>query len=166
MWPFLHRRHIRSMRGRTLLLLSLIPVTVLSSALIVHSVVANFYYHANVVALEVAARLAVTKGVGYLPADPQTAVRVADACAASNGILPKEIAFTGVSADQQTLKIRLVRRIPLYVAMFALTLPTRDITVSASSRLALDGQRVACPRSRPRLPRSPTPAFQKTRAFA
>jgi len=76
------------MRGRTLLLLSLIPIAVLSTALIVHSVVANFYYHANVVALEVAARLAVTKGVGYLPADPQRAVQVADACAASNGVLP------------------------------------------------------------------------------
>jgi hypothetical protein len=106
----------------------------LSGALIVHSISANFYYHSNLVRLQMAADLAVNMGANYLPADPHAAVQVADRFAKANGVLLNEITFTGVTADNRTLRIRLIRRVPLYIATLAVALPGDEIVVTASAR--------------------------------
>jgi len=114
--------------------LSLLAATTWIGALVVHSVVANMHYRLNYVRLQMAADIAVKAGAMYLPADPGAAVRVADAYAGLNGVLPAEIVFTKVAPDRHTLWIRLDYKMPTYVALFAVGLPSREIAVTASAQ--------------------------------
>jgi hypothetical protein len=124
------------------MLLSLLAVTTVSGALILHSAAAHFYYRSNLALLQIAASLAVSRGAQYLPADPQAAVQIADRYAGANGVLPDEIAFTGVTADNRTLRIRLVRRVPLYIAALTVGLPSHEIVVTASAHRQRETQSV------------------------
>jgi len=114
--------------------LSLLVITTWIGAFIVHSVLANMYYRLNYVRLQNAADMAVRAGALYLPADPMTAMRVADAYGKLNGIAPGEIAFIQVAPDRHTLWIRLDYKMPTYVTLFAVGLPSREIAVMASAR--------------------------------
>ena len=87
--------------------------------------------------------LAVRAGAEYLPADPRTAVQVADASAKLNGIMPGEIVFTRVAYDHRSLSIRLNRKMPTYVTLFAVGLPTSEIAVTASARRQSDHPQAA-----------------------
>jgi len=113
-------------------------VTTLTAALIVHSIAAGMYYDANLLRLQIAANLAVRAGTQYLPTDPRTATRVAVACAENSGVAFNEIIFVGVDSDKDTLRIRLTRKIPTWMALFAVRLPQRDIAVTASAQKRID----------------------------
>ena len=119
----------------------LLPTILLVAALIAHSFIARAYYSLNSQRLEVVASMAVRVGAEYLPANPRTAVRIADAYARDNGIAPGEIVFTEPSSDNNVLTIRLDRKVPQYVALFTVGLPARDISVTASAQLQDDDQR-------------------------
>ena len=102
-------------------------------ALTVHSLSANVYYKTNLIRLQTAADIAVSAGVCYLPAHPQSAIQVADTYAKANGVDSAEIEFTGVSPDGSTLRMRLQRKIPFYVMALAIRLPGNPIRVTASA---------------------------------
>ncbi len=110
----------------------------LSSTLVVHSIVASVYWSTNSASLQILAKEAVTAGAQYLPQNPRVAIWIADAYATRYGISPSEIAFTGTEADNLTLTIRLCRIVPWHVAMLAVGLPDRTITVTAKARLRND----------------------------
>lgn len=110
----------------------------LSSILVVHSIVASVYWSTNSASLQILAKEAVTAGAQYLPQNPRVAIWIADAYATRYGISPSEIAFTGTEADNLTLTIRLCRIVPWHVAMLAVGLPDRTITVTAKARLRND----------------------------
>ena len=113
---------------------------ILPAELIVHSIFAREYYYLNVKNLQLMALRAVRMGAVYLPADPCTAVRIADAYMQSQGVAPAEIVFTESSSDSNVLTIRLDRKIPLYLALLAMGgLPARDINVTASARRQVAG---------------------------
>lgn len=106
----------------------------LSAELTVHSILAKDYYYLDIKNLQLVALAAVKAGAAYLPANPRAAVRIADAYMRSHGIAPAEIVFTKPSSDGDVLTIKLDRKIPLYLALLAVGLPTRDIRVTASAR--------------------------------
>jgi hypothetical protein len=118
-----------------LILLAVITVT---GSLIGHSLSANMYYNLNYLTLQMAADLAVRAGAEYLPTNPRTAVQIANAYAKLNGVTSHEIVLTGVGPDERTLRIRLNRQIPIYIALFAVGLPSRDIIVTASAQRRSD----------------------------
>jgi hypothetical protein len=133
-----------SVRYRVILIV--ITAIVLPAELIVHSVVARKYYYLDVEDLKLVARTAAKTGAEYLPADPRAAVHEANAYARVHGIAPTEIVFTELSSDNTVLTIRLDRKIPLYLALLALGLPARDISVTASAGRESSGH-PAAPRS-------------------
>src|SRR5208282_3300929 len=100
---------------------------------IVHSIFAREYYYLNVKNLRLVALTAAKMGAVYLPTNPRAAVWIADAYVQSHGVAPAEIVFTEPSSDSNVLTIRLDRRIPLYLALLAVGLPARDISVTASA---------------------------------
>jgi hypothetical protein len=110
---------------------TVLVVTTLSAALIVHTISANVYYNLNLLKLQVAADLAVRAGVEYLPTDPRIALQVATAYAERNGVAFNEIMLVGVDRYRRTLRIRLSRKIPIYISLLAIRLPHRDIVVTS-----------------------------------
>jgi hypothetical protein len=114
--------------------LVLLTAAIVAGTLIVHSILAEVCYSLQLLNLQMTAATAVSVGAKYLPADPQSAVRVADAYAQRGGVTQKEIAFTATSADNLTLTIRLRCEVPWYVALFATGLSAREINVTASAR--------------------------------
>ena len=102
--------------------------------IVVHSILAKVDYDLCSVSLEMVASLAARTGAEYLPADPRMAVQVADAYAKLNGILPREIIFIRVTPDHRTLRIRLNRKLPTYITLLAVGLPSREIAVTASAQ--------------------------------
>lgn len=121
--------------GLRLAALSLLAGTIAIGALIVHSLSANVYYNLNMIRLQTAADIAASAGVQYLPGAPQSAIEVAVAYAKMNGVEPSEIEFTGVSPDRSTLRIRLRREMPLYMALFAFELPSHRIKAAAAAHV-------------------------------
>jgi len=113
--------------------LSLLVITTWIGAFIIHSVLSNMCYRLNYIRLQRAADIAVRAGAMYLPADPMTAVRVADAYGKLAGIVPGEITLIQVAPDRHTLWVRLNYKMPAYVTLFAVGLPGREITVIASA---------------------------------
>jgi len=115
---------------------TLLAIMAWTVAFVVHSVLANMYYDLNYARLGTAAFIAVRAGAEYLPADPRTAIQVADESVKLSGILPGEIIFTRVAPDHRTLSIRLNRKMPRYIVLLAVGLSSREIavTVSAQSR--------------------------------
>jgi hypothetical protein len=112
---------------------TILAITLSILALTVHSLSANVYYKSNLIRLQTVADIAVTAGAYYLPAQPQSAIQVADTYARANGIESGEIEFTGVSSDGSTLRMRLRRYIPFYIMVFAIRLPRSPIRVTASA---------------------------------
>jgi hypothetical protein len=108
---------------------------ILLGALIVHSIAARWYYNLNSQSMRLVASIAVRAGTEYLPSDPRTAVLIADGYARRFGIASNEIMSTDVSADDNTLTIRLSRKVPEYISLFAVGLPDRTISVTASGQL-------------------------------
>lgn len=115
--------------------LSLLTITIMIGALIVHSLSASVYYNLNMIRLQTAADIAANAGVRYLPGHPRSAIQVADAYAKMNGVEPSEIEFTGVSPDHSTLQIRLQREMPLYVVLFAFELPSHRIKATGAAHV-------------------------------
>ena len=129
-----------SIRCRAALLL--LVTTLVAGELAVHTLVAKAYYDLNARRLQLIAVMAVRAGVAHLPEDRSLAVWIADSCARSNGVTHDEIVFIRASSDDQILTIRLDRRIPQYLSLFIVGLPSRDITVIASARsLAVSSRR-------------------------
>ena len=118
--------------------LIVLVVTTLTAALIVHSISADVYYSVNLLRLQTAADLAVRAGVAYLPTDPRIAVQVAAVYAERKGVAFNEIILVGVDSDKRTLRIRLSRKIPIYLALFAVGLPNHEIAVRASAQKRTD----------------------------
>lgn len=106
----------------------------MTAALTVHTICARLYYKFNSSQLGIAAALAVRAGSEFLPEHPRAAVWAADAYVRDHGVGAGEIVFTGTAADNQTLTIRLDRKVPWYVALFAVGLPSHDIAVTATAR--------------------------------
>lgn len=125
--------------GIRLVALSLLAVMTSIAALIMHNLSAKLYYNLNLTKLKTAAYVAVDGGARYLPGQPQSAVRFADTYLKNNGVMPSEIEFTGVSSDRSTLRIRLRRKMPFYVALLAVELPSRWIVVTASAHVRSAG---------------------------
>ena len=115
--------------------LSLLTTTIVTGALIVHSLWASVYFNLNAIKLQTAADIAARAGAHYLPGQPRSAIQVADAYAGINGIKPSEIAFTEVSPDRSTLRIRLRRDMPLYIVMFTYGLPSHRIVAAAAASI-------------------------------
>jgi hypothetical protein len=115
-------------------LLVVLIMTALPVELLVHSISAVRYYIRSSQQLRLAASMAVAAGARYLPMDPEGAIRTADRSVQHYGVISSEIVSTEVSADDSMLTIRLSRRIPKYVALFALGLPSRSVNVTASGR--------------------------------
>ena len=113
------------------------PTLLLAAGLVVnfvlHCVWARVYYELNFQKLRMAAVVAVSAGVEYLPADGREAVQVAEESAQRSGLRREEIVFTGASRNNRTLTIRLRREIPWYVTVCAVGLPGREISVAASA---------------------------------
>ena len=114
--------------------LILLAAAIVTGTLTVHSILAKVYCNLERRQLQLTAITAVSVGAKYLPADPRSAVRVADAYAQRSGVTLEKIAFTVTSADNLTLTIRLRCQVPWYVALLAAGLPAREIEVTASAR--------------------------------
>lgn len=112
--------------------------TTLTAAWIVHSISADVYYNLNLISLQTTAELAVRAGAEYLPADSRAAAQVAAAYAENNGVAFNEIILVRVDSNKQTLRIRLNRKIPIYMALFAVGLPRPEIAVTASAHRRID----------------------------
>ena len=112
---------------------TILAITLSILALTVHSLSANVYYKSNLIRLQTVADIAVSAGAYYLPAQPQSAIQVADTYARANGVESGEIEFTGVSSDRSTLRMRLRRNIPFYIMVLAIRLPHSPIRVTASA---------------------------------
>jgi hypothetical protein len=78
--------------------------------------------------------MAARAGAVYLPADPRTAVQVADAYVKLNGVTPNEIVFNGVAPNDHTLTIELKRELPAYVTLLVIGSPGREIKVIAHAQ--------------------------------
>jgi hypothetical protein len=113
---------------------------ILPSALMMQTIVARAYYDLNSRSLQLVASMAVSAGSVYLPRDPRAAVLIADAYVQDHGVAPAEIICTELSSDNDELTIKLDRKVPKYVALFAVGL-ARDINVTASARLQAHNQR-------------------------
>jgi hypothetical protein len=107
-------------------------VSMLLGALIVRTIAARAYYNLNSQHLQLIASTAVRAGMQYIPADPQTALRIADRFVQGFGVTSDEIILIDVSDDDSTLTIKLSREIPEYVSLLAFGLPNRTIRVTAS----------------------------------
>jgi hypothetical protein len=110
----------------------------LVAAFIVHSISADVYYNTNYLKLQIAADLAVRAGAEYLPTNPRAAAQVAAAYAKYNGAASNEIVLIEIDSDKRSLRIRLNRKIPIYIALFAVGLPHGDIAVTASAQRGSD----------------------------
>jgi hypothetical protein len=130
----------KALRKSRLAAVSLLAVT---TWIVVHSIVARMCYDLYCARLGMAASMAARTGAEYLPTDPTMAVQVAHAYAKLSGILPGEIIFIRVTPDHRTLSIRLNRRMPTYIALFAVGLPSRDISVTASAQTRSDHPQAA-----------------------
>ncbi len=106
----------------------------LAGALIVRSIISTAYYNLSLWNLQLVASTAIRAGAVYLPDDPRTAMFVADRYVRFCGVSSNEIDSTEVSADDYTLTIKLSRKIPEYVSLFAFGLPGRLISVTASGQ--------------------------------
>jgi hypothetical protein len=106
----------------------------LIGVLIVNSLASRAYYNLNLRGLQLVATMAVRAGAEYLPSDPRTAEFVADRYVRLCGVGSNEIASTDVSADDYRLTIRLSRKVPEYISLFAFGLPGRSISVTASGQ--------------------------------
>jgi hypothetical protein len=123
--------------------LILAAITVTTCEAVVHSISAGAYYDANQVRLQMVADSAARSGAEYLPAAPRAAVKAAEEFAQNNGVLSGEITYAQVAPDGNTLNIRLHRQIPIYIALFAVGLRSREITVAASAQKRTDNLRTA-----------------------
>lgn len=131
-------RRLRRLSFRARLALIALAVILVPIELLAHGRLAREYYDLNVDILQLTANSAVTVGARYLPAHPHAAVREANAYAERHGIARAEIVFTGLSADNRVLTIRLERKVPRYMALLVLGgLPARDINVTASATLTM-----------------------------
>jgi hypothetical protein len=92
------------------------------------------YYRSNSKMMQMVAVTAVRAGAAYLPANPKTAVQVADAYVKLYGVMPNEIVSTVVAANDNTLTIVLRRELPTYVTLLVMGLPGREINVTAQAR--------------------------------
>ena len=101
--------------------------------IVVHSILAKVEYDLYSVTLGMVASMAARTGAEYLPADPTKALQVADAYAKLNGMLAREIIFIRVTPDHRTLRIRLNRKLPTYITLFTVGLPSHEIAVTASA---------------------------------
>jgi hypothetical protein len=119
-------------RGALILLCAAINV----SMLVVHTIASNMYYESMCIRMQMVAGIAVKAGAVYLPADPRTAVQVADASVKRNGFVPNEIVSTEVAENDRTLTIVLKRELPTYVALFILGVgwPGCEIKVTAQAK--------------------------------
>ena len=106
----------------------------LIGALIAHSTISTAYFTLNLRSLQLVASMAVRAGAEYLPSDPRTAMLVADRYVRFCGVGSNEITSTDVSADDYTLTIKLSRKVPKYISLFAFGLPGRSISVTASGQ--------------------------------
>jgi hypothetical protein len=111
-----------------------LTVAMVLVALIVHTITARAYYSLNSQNLQLVASIAVRAGAEYLPTDPQAAMRIAGRFVQRQGVASDEIISTDVSADNYTLTIRLRRKVPKYVSLLALGLPSRLISVTVSGQ--------------------------------
>jgi len=134
------RGRINRLSFRQRIALVTLALLVLLGELLGQSYLASQVYSFYIRNLELVAITAVKMGANHLPADPNAAVRVADACAEGLGMAKAEIVSTEVSADDNVLTIRLDRKIPSYLAVLALgKLPTRYLSVTAR---ASNGRRI------------------------
>jgi hypothetical protein len=117
-------------QGAVILLCIMINVTLL----VVHTILSNIYYGSNLIRMQMAAEVAVRAGAEYLPADPRTAMQVADAYAKLNGVMPYEIVSTEVASNDHALTIALKRELPIYITLFVRGLAGREINVTAQAR--------------------------------
>ena len=115
--------------------LIVLAATTLPSVLMLQTIVARVYYDLNSQRLRVVASMAVKAGAEYLPRYPSMAVLMADRYARYCGIAPSEIISTDVSADGNTLTIKLSRQVPEYVSLLAFGLRDRMISVTAYGQL-------------------------------
>jgi hypothetical protein len=104
------------------------------SALIVHTMAARAYYSLNSRNLQLVATMAVRAGAEYMPKDPRGAIQIASRFVRHCGVASSEIISTDVSADDYTLTITLYRKVPKYVSLLALGLPSRLISVTATGQ--------------------------------
>jgi hypothetical protein len=116
-----------SLSSRVMLIV--LATVILPGVLIVQTIAARAYYNLNSQSLQLVGSMAVRVGAEYLPTDPRTAVLIADRYARRCGITSNEIISTDVSADDNTLTIRLSRKVPEFLSLLALGLPDRTISV-------------------------------------
>jgi hypothetical protein len=109
-------------------------VTILAGALIVHSISADVYYNLNFLKLQTAADMAVRAGAEYLPRNTRAAAQVAATYAKYNGVASNEIELVEIDSAKRILSIRLRRKIPIYISLFAVGLPHGKIAVTASAQ--------------------------------
>jgi hypothetical protein len=120
-------------------------VTILADALIVHST-ADIYFKLNFLKLQTAADIAVRAGAQYLPRDSRAAEQVAVTYAKYNGVDSNEIELVEIDSAKRILSIRLRRKIPIYISLFAVGLPHREIAVTASAQKRSDRSQASATR--------------------
>jgi len=114
--------------------LILLGIAINFGALVVHGILGNIYYRSSSILMQMVAVTAVRAGAVYLPANPGTAVQVADAYVELNGVMADEIVSTVVAANDNTLTIVLKRELPTYVTLLVMGLPGREINVTAQAQ--------------------------------
>ena len=104
-----------------------------------HSFLVHICYQINYAGLLNAANRAVRDGVSYLPADPGTAIQVAARSLRLAGVPTDEIVFTRVIPNDHTLTISLKQRLPIYMTLLAVGLPSHEISVTVSASIERTG---------------------------
>jgi hypothetical protein len=131
----MNSKFIKNSRRSLLVLVSAITWAV---ALLVHSISARAYFSSNSIQLAIVAEMAVRAGRDFLPNEPHAAVYAADRYVLSHGVAAEEIVFTSTDSDNSVLTLRLCRRVPRYMALFAVGLPNRTIILTATARRRSD----------------------------
>jgi len=124
----------RPIKNRWRSSLVLLTAVTWAVALVVHSISARAYFSSNSIQLAIVAEMAVRAGCLFLPHEPHAAVSAADRYVVSHGIAAEEIVFTATDSDNSALTLRLCRKVPRYVALFAVGLPHRTIIVTATAQ--------------------------------
>ena len=112
-------------------LLAILALVLAVWALSVHATTGLIYYRLTFARLTLIDRQAVREGAAWLREDPPRALRTAQLYALDHGVEAGEIGFIRTAADGQSLGMGLNRKIPAYIATFAIGLPNRTVSVSA-----------------------------------
>jgi hypothetical protein len=109
----------------------LLFVTMMTAAeLGIHTRFSKAYYELDSKRLKLIGLMAVRAGAEHLPGDPEAAVRAASSYAQRNGVARGEIVLIRASSDGRVLTLTLDRKIPQYLALFLVDLPSGDIRVT------------------------------------